>query len=118
MEGKDVKLVLVCLSALSRILAVGQTRLDKSGMNPFRIETERVGGLDKLENIQRMDNDEVYELAAQIVEDYFDADGEDEDENLRPALSKGEFSFKSVPEFGGSLFENESFSSDFGTAAW
>ena len=114
-DGTDIKMLLVCLDALKRILETGEAQAEKSGVNPYRTEVERVGGLDKLESIQRLEDDSVYELAASIVEKYFDADL-DEDENLRPVTSsKGEFAF-AAPDLDDRLFETES---DFGsTFTW
>jgi hypothetical protein len=96
LEGTDVKVLLVCLDALSRTLEVGKG-LAKGGINPYRLAVEKAQGLDRLEAVQRLDNDDVYEKAANIVETYFadgdEADETDDENNFRPAQLGDKFAF-------------------------
>lgn len=72
----DQDLLPAVLHAISCILQLGQDYVDTPAgfsINPYRIEIEKVGGLDKLEDLQRNENDKIYELALEIVTTYFDA---------------------------------------------
>eukprot|EP01037_Dinobryon_pediforme_P016663 gene16663-16843_t len=56
---------------------------------------DEAGGVDKLENLQEHENQEVYERAVRIIEKYFGTEDENESENLAPAVSASQnvFSF-------------------------
>jgi importin subunit alpha-6/7 len=97
----DPKMVMIALEAMEKILAHGATR----GAGAFGGEKENkcaecleeCGGLDLIEDLQRHDNEEIYEKAVKILRDYFESDDADDDENTfaAPAVdaNAGQFAF-------------------------
>mgnify|MGYP003386439852 CR=1 FL=1 len=76
LESSDNELVLVTLKSLKKLLCLGQTYVDEAAgfkINPYRIEIERVGGLDKLEKLQYAESTKIYEKSVDILGMYFDA---------------------------------------------
>jgi len=65
-------------------------------MNPYASYIEAADGLDKLEALQNHQNNEIYEKAVKIIEDYFGGE-EEEDQNIAPNMetSSNTFSFGS-----------------------
>ncbi|KAL2231308.1 importin subunit alpha-4 [Sesamum indicum] len=79
----DPRIVTVCLEGLENILKVGE--IDKEngmngGINIYAQMIDYCEGLDKLENLQSHDNNEIYDKAVKILEKYWVE--EDEDQNL------------------------------------
>ncbi|KAL0412891.1 UNVERIFIED_CONTAM: Importin subunit alpha-4 [Sesamum radiatum] len=79
----DPRIVTVCLEGLENILKVGE--IDKEngmngGINIYAQMIDDCEGLDKLENLQSHDNNEIYDKAVKILEKYWVE--EDEDQNL------------------------------------
>lgn len=97
LESRDPITVCVCLNALDNILSVGESDKNsgKTGANPYVELVNECGGLDKIENLQEFDNDEVYKKAIEILESYWD----EEDQNEAPIFrgsgvsSEGAFEF-------------------------
>lgn len=97
LEGSDGRIVTVALEGLENILKVGDA-LKKtpgsSGVNPFAHVIEQADGLDKLEKLQDHPNEDIYEKAVHILENYFEVE-EGEDQNLAPAVdpSQAQYGF-------------------------
>lgn len=78
----DPRIVTVCLEGLENILKVGEAEktLGNSGdVNYYAQLIDDAEGLDKIENLQSHDNNEIYEKAVKILEQYW---LEEEDETL------------------------------------
>lgn len=80
----DPRIVTVCLEGLENILKVGENEknLGNSGdVNFYAQLIDDAEGLEKIENLQSHDNNEIYEKAVKILETYW---LEEEDETLPP----------------------------------
>lgn len=78
----DPRIVTVCLEGLENILKVGEAEksLGNSGtVNVYAQLIDEAEGLEKIENLQTHDNNEIYEKAVKILETYW---LEDEDETV------------------------------------
>ncbi|KAI8012084.1 Importin subunit alpha-1b [Camellia lanceoleosa] len=76
------RIITVCLEGLENILKVGEVEktLGNTGdVNYYAQLIEEAEGLEKIENLQSHDNNEIYEKAVKILETYW---LEDEDETL------------------------------------
>ncbi|KAK9084398.1 hypothetical protein Scep_030869 [Stephania cephalantha] len=76
----DPRIVTVCLEGLENILKVGEADKEagkNGGVNLYAQMVDECEGLDKIENLQSHDNNEIYEKAVKILERYW---VEDEDE--------------------------------------
>jgi len=87
----DAKIIIVALEGLENILRVGA--YDKevagpSGVNIFAGYIEDAEGVDKIEELQEHNNEEIYSKSIQILEEYFELE-EEEVENLAPAVAEG-----------------------------
>ncbi|KAI3448469.1 hypothetical protein Pfo_005134 [Paulownia fortunei] len=79
----DPRIVTVCLEGLENILKVGEADKENGlngGINIYAQMIDDCEGLDKIENLQSHDNNEIYEKAVKILEKYWVE--EDEDQNL------------------------------------
>ena len=96
-KSHDPKMVMVALETVQKILDYGQRNTAKfSGANRCADMLEECGGLDCLEDLQRHDNEEIYEKAVQIIKGFFESeDADDEDEQMAPGFDaqNGQFSF-------------------------
>ncbi|MBA0796242.1 hypothetical protein Gohar_007026 [Gossypium harknessii] len=90
----DPRIVTVCLEGLENILKVGEAEknLGHSGeVNLYAQLIDDAEGLEKIENLQSHDNNEIYEKAVKILETYW---VEEEDEPLPPGdASQSGFQF-------------------------
>ncbi|MFQ6652825.1 hypothetical protein Gotur_024505 [Gossypium turneri] len=80
----DPRIITVCLEGLENILKVGEAQKKLGHTGEFNVYADLLndaGGLEKIENLQSHDNNEIYEKAVKILETYW---GEDEDEPLPP----------------------------------
>lgn len=78
----DPRIVTVCLEGLENILKVGEVGKNSgetSNVNFFAQLIEEAEGLEKIENLQSHDNNEIYEKAVKILESYW---LEEEEEQL------------------------------------
>lgn len=78
----DPEIVTVCLEGLDNILAVGEA--DKAmgkhnGNNIYAQLIDDCDGLDKIEDLQTHDNNEIYEKAVKILTRYWFDDEEEEE---------------------------------------
>ncbi|RHN64702.1 hypothetical protein MtrunA17_Chr4g0071961 [Medicago truncatula] len=81
----DPKIIIVCLECLENILKVGEAEkrfCNTRDVNLYAQMIEDAEGLEKIENLQSHDNNEIYENAVRILETYW---LEDEDETLPPS---------------------------------
>ncbi|GLT72381.1 hypothetical protein SLA2020_443200 [Shorea laevis] len=79
----DPRIVTVCLEGLENILKVGEADKEmgmNEGINVYAHVIDECDGLDKIENLQSHDNNEIYEKAVKILERYW-AEEEEEEQN-------------------------------------
>jgi hypothetical protein len=88
LKNADASVLVACLDAIERVLEVGERNNQEYG----RLFDE-YNGIDYLENLQEHPSDSVYKKAITIIEGYFGAE-EEEDENLAPTTTdSGTFGF-------------------------
>ncbi|MFS7996245.1 putative importin-alpha, importin-beta-binding domain, armadillo-like helical [Helianthus anomalus] len=98
----DPRIVTVCLEGLENILKVGEAdkNLGRSGdVNLYAQMIDDAEGLEKIENLQSHDNNEIYEKAVKLLETYWLEEEEDD------AMPTGQSGFQlggdvSVPNGG------------------
>ncbi|KAI6071322.1 Importin subunit alpha-6 [Aix galericulata] len=80
----DSKIVQVALNGLENILRLGEQESKQNGMgiNPYCALIEEAYGLDKIEFLQRHENQEIYQKAFELIEHYFGV--EEEDSSIAP----------------------------------
>mmetsp|Transcript_3142 Transcript_3142/g.7211 ORF Transcript_3142/g.7211 Transcript_3142/m.7211 type:complete len:567 (+) Transcript_3142:89-1789(+) len=103
MGVQDTKIVTVALEAIESILKAGEAL---SRLNGYVSLIDEVHGIEKIEQLQEHENDEIYEKAIGIIEKYFGCEDEQEDENLVPEISGDTFSF-GIPS-GAKVADDES----------
>jgi hypothetical protein len=79
----DVELLKKVLMNLESILRYGMTRTESGYGYAYMIE--ELGGIDLIERLQEHENDEIYNLAVLLIEQYVGV--EEEDENLAPSTN-------------------------------
>lgn len=69
----DPRIVTVCLEGLENILKVGEAEknMGTGDVNCYAQLVEEAEGLEKIENLQSHDNNEIYEKAVKILETYW-----------------------------------------------
>ncbi|KAK6915652.1 Importin-alpha, importin-beta-binding domain [Dillenia turbinata] len=70
----DARIVTVCLEGLENILKVGETEKNlghTNGVNLYAQMIDDADGLEKIENLQSHDNNEIYEKAVKVLETYW-----------------------------------------------
>ncbi|XP_010549392.1 PREDICTED: importin subunit alpha-4 [Tarenaya hassleriana] len=85
----DPRIVTVCLEGLENILKVSEADKEmglNGGVNLYAQMVEESDGLDKIENLQTHDNNEIYEKAVKILERYWAE--EEEDQNHQDAMNE------------------------------
>lgn len=88
LDINDTKMLLVALDAVDNILKLG-VKLNKD----YTSFVDECDGLEMIENLQEHESEKVYEKAVNIIETYFGAEDDGEDENLAPEINGGTFSF-------------------------
>lgn len=87
LKCSDARIISVALEGLENILKVGKAEANMvaelNGINQFAQFVAEADGLDKLEELESHRNNEIYEKALHIVQEYFD--GEDGDQDIAPA---------------------------------
>uniref|UniRef100_A0A1I7YV80 IBB domain-containing protein n=1 Tax=Steinernema glaseri TaxID=37863 RepID=A0A1I7YV80_9BILA len=74
---RDAQIVQVVLDGINNILKMAGNQVEN-----VCAKIEECGGLDKIEHLQNHDNEEIYKLAYEIIDNFFS--GDDEDENGQP----------------------------------
>lgn len=95
-KAPDPKIIMVALEGIENILRVGVKDMPRyGGINKYAEFVEECGGLDLIEELQRHDNEEIYNKAVNILQIYFDTQEEDEeDAQLQPAVSQNNQQFQ------------------------
>lgn len=64
---------MVCMEGLESILKAGEAEknMATADVNPYAQMIDDAEGLDKIENLQNHDNNEIYERAVKILETYW-----------------------------------------------
>ncbi len=97
---KDPQVVQVCLDGVYNILkASGDSYQEVAAM------IEMCGGLDKIEKLQSNENDEVYKLAYDIIDQYFSDDIDEDDPALAPQVVQGGYEFDANTNIPGDDFK-------------
>ncbi|XP_051141633.1 importin subunit alpha-like [Andrographis paniculata] len=89
----DPRIVIVCLEGLENILKVGEAEKNQGHTGDVNIYAQMIDdaeGLEKIENLQSHDNNEIYEKAVKILETYW---LEEEDEQLSGEAQQSGFNF-------------------------
>jgi hypothetical protein len=74
----DPKITMVVMEGIENILRVGKADAPRfGGVNKYAEYVEECGGLDHLEELQKHNNEEIYEKALRILKMYFDPADED-----------------------------------------
>jgi importin subunit alpha-2 len=94
LAAKDDKTVGVVLDGISNILTTAEklAETDKVAMM-----VEECGGLDKIENLQAHENEQIYQKALSIIENFF-PDGDQADEEIAPKAGEAGFEFGTSQE--------------------
>ena len=72
LEVNDAKIVTVALEGLENILKAGEDLKNQNGgENPHAVLIEQANGLDKINNLQQHEDNNRYERAVKILEQYF-----------------------------------------------
>ncbi|NXW51027.1 IMA3 protein, partial [Nyctiprogne leucopyga] len=88
---KDAQVVQVVLDGLSNILKMAEDEAETVANL-----IEECGGLEKIEQLQNHENEDIYKLAYEIIDQFFSSDDIDEDPSLVPeAIPGGTFGFNS-----------------------
>lgn len=100
----DPRIVTVCLEGLENILKIGEADKEAGSttVNVYSEMIDECDGLDKIENLQSHDNNEIYEKAVKLLERYW-VEEEDDEQNI-PDGNNPEFNFgtgqPSIPSEG------------------
>ncbi|CAD6222427.1 unnamed protein product [Miscanthus lutarioriparius] len=81
----DPDLVYTCLEGLENILQAGEAgkKGEESGTNPYAEFILECGGLEKLEDLQDVDSDRIYELVMKLLQSYWEEEvSESDDPNI------------------------------------
>ncbi|KAG9348325.1 hypothetical protein JZ751_002060 [Albula glossodonta] len=88
---KDAQVVQVVLDGLSNILKMADDEAET-----IASLIEECGGLEKVEQLQNHENEDIYKLAYEIIDQFFSSDDIDEDSSLVPeAIQGGTYGFNS-----------------------
>lgn len=99
--AKDTRTVSVVLTGLAALFKVAES---VNGLTNFCIMLEEIGTIDKLEALQNHENQEIYERAYQIIEAYFNDEG-DEEKDLAPSSNIENFEFNAQQQNGHDKFQ-------------
>jgi hypothetical protein len=103
----DAKIITVSLEALQNLLRVGKKDAERShqqhgggARNYVAVQVEECGGLDKIEQLQEHESEDVYQRSQDLLRDFFAAAESADDGNLgvqAPAAQANGFSFNVQP---------------------
>lgn len=98
LDSKDWKTVSVALDGLTNIF----TAAEKAGeVENIAIIVEECGGLDKLENLQTHENEQIYQKIVSLIDNYFCSN--EDDPSVAPAVGDGGLEFnaqQNIPKEG------------------
>ncbi|KAJ3394364.1 Importin alpha subunit (Karyopherin alpha subunit) (Serine-rich RNA polymerase I suppressor protein) [Lobulomyces angularis] len=98
----DARVIQVALDGLENILRVGETERHLTNQNQMSVYIEVADGVDKINQLQMHDNQDIYKKAYNIVDTYFSND--DEDDDLVPEVNaEGAFTFKEDANLNGDI---------------
>jgi hypothetical protein len=86
LECKDNQVVQVVLDGLQNILRLAAPE----GLENVTTQIEECGGVDKIENLQNHENEDIYKLAYEIIVQYF---RDETDQELEPAANQFQYEF-------------------------
>jgi hypothetical protein len=83
----NAKMIMVAMEGIENILRVGKKEANENGgVNKFALNVEECSGLDKLEALQKHENEEIYDKAISILKNYFESE-EDENADITPEVT-------------------------------
>lgn len=88
----DARIVTVALEGLENILKVGEAEKEMGttgGVNTYAQYVDEAEGLEKIENLQSHQNNDIYEKSVKILETYFGLE-EEVDDSLAPQVDAGQ----------------------------
>ncbi|KAH0994966.1 hypothetical protein GBA52_018830 [Prunus armeniaca] len=92
----DPRIITVCLEGLENILKVGEADKEmgmNDGINLYAQLVDECEGLDKIENLQTHDNNEIYEKAVKILERYWAEEEEGQNIQVNGDGNQHDFTF-------------------------
>ncbi|XP_005185058.1 importin subunit alpha [Musca domestica] len=92
LDAKDPRTIKVVLTGLSNLFALAEKL---GGTENLCLMVEEMGGLDKLENLQQHENEEVYKKAYAIIDAYF-SNGDGAESELAPQEVNGALEFNAA----------------------
>jgi hypothetical protein len=95
----DVKMIMVVLDALDNILKIGRKDAKVTEDNQYSDLVEECGGLDTLEDLQRHENEEIYEKSVRLLQEYFESE-EDDGMGMAPEVDQNTGQFAFGQQFG------------------
>lgn len=87
LEVADPKIVTVALEGLENILKVGEAEAGENGTGMNRMATyiDEADGINKIQQLQYHENEDIYEKSVSLVETYFGVE-EEEDQEITPGM--------------------------------
>ncbi|KAI9590476.1 importin subunit alpha-like [Glossina fuscipes] len=92
LEAKDPRTIIVVLTGLMQIFAMTDVQNAVGDTERLCVMIEETGGLDKLENLQRHENEEIYKKAYFLLDTYF-SENEKAEVKLIPRQTHGGLEF-------------------------
>ena len=88
LEVSDPKIITVALEGLENILKAGENEAQESGsgVNNMATYIDEADGINKIQQLQFHENEDIYEKSVKIVEEYFGVE-EEEDQEITPGMA-------------------------------
>jgi len=100
----DSKIVMVALNGLENVLKVGESEAKSIGVpNKYALEVEECFGIEKIEYLQHHSNEDIYNKAYGLIDQYFHEDESLEVDTVAPRTESNQFAFSenmSLPQGG------------------
>ena len=105
LSSMDNKIIMVALDGLENILRVGEADKERNaGINQYALFIEEAGGMEKINNLQIHENEEIYKKCYDIIDKYFNEEEDEEADMAGPSVNEsGQFQFnvnQNVPQGG------------------